>query len=75
MPHSIAHLFEPLLRLLLPAPGRHRAPDQPSAGLCVEASTVQVQQRGRTRRRVAEPAAHGIAIDAELVDRVEVRAW
>ncbi|REK87642.1 hypothetical protein DY245_25690 [Streptomyces inhibens] len=25
MPHCIARIFEPLLRLLLPAPGRHRS--------------------------------------------------
>ncbi|MEU2747849.1 hypothetical protein ABZ613_16440 [Streptomyces collinus] len=39
MPHCIARLFEPLLRLLWPAPGRHRRPDRPPAGLAVEAST------------------------------------
>ncbi|MDQ0750825.1 hypothetical protein QF034_005056 [Streptomyces africanus] len=39
MPHCIAHIFEPLLRLLWPAPGRHRRPDPLSAGLAVEAST------------------------------------
>lgn len=27
MPHCISRLFEPLLRLLLPAPGRHRSPE------------------------------------------------
>lgn len=37
MPHCIVRIFEPLLRLLLPAPGRHRSPEQPSADLCVEA--------------------------------------
>ncbi|MFD8723891.1 hypothetical protein ACFV2H_39555 [Streptomyces sp. NPDC059629] len=40
MPHCIAHIFEPLLRLLWPAPGRHRRPDHSSAGLAVEASTA-----------------------------------
>ncbi|MFE9876059.1 hypothetical protein [Streptomyces sp. NPDC005784] len=40
MPHCIAHIFEPLLRLLWPARGRHRRPDHSSAGLAVEASTV-----------------------------------
>ncbi|MEU8934931.1 hypothetical protein AB0D30_34235 [Streptomyces sp. NPDC048409] len=40
MPHCIAHIFEPLLRLLSPAPGRHRRPDHSSAGLAVEASTA-----------------------------------
>ncbi|WP_416983077.1 hypothetical protein [Streptomyces sp. T028] len=40
MPHCIVHIFEPLLRLLLPAPGRHRRPDQQSAGLCAETSTA-----------------------------------
>lgn len=40
VPHRIVRIFEPLLRLLLPAPGRHRIPDQPSAGLCVEAPTA-----------------------------------
>ncbi|MEV5989373.1 hypothetical protein AB0L85_31115 [Streptomyces sp. NPDC052051] len=37
MPHCIVRIFEPLLRLLLPAPGRHRSPDQPSADLGVDA--------------------------------------
>ncbi|MFI5674769.1 hypothetical protein [Streptomyces cellulosae] len=37
MPHCIVRIFEPLLRLLLPAPGHHRSPDQPSADLCVDA--------------------------------------
>ncbi|MBT2419659.1 hypothetical protein J7F01_30545 [Streptomyces sp. ISL-22] len=40
MPHCIVRIFEPLLRLLWPAPGRHRSPDQPSTGLCVEAPTA-----------------------------------
>ncbi|MFD1661039.1 hypothetical protein ACFSL4_23245 [Streptomyces caeni] len=40
MPHCIVRIFEPLLRLLLPAPGRHRGPGQRSAGLRVEASTA-----------------------------------
>ncbi|MEG3628643.1 hypothetical protein [Streptomyces poriticola] len=39
MPHRIARICEPLLRLLRPAAGRHRRPDHPSASL-VEASTV-----------------------------------
>lgn len=39
MPHCIAHIFEPLLRLLRPAPGRHRAPDSRPALPVVEAST------------------------------------
>ncbi|MFJ9349413.1 hypothetical protein [Streptomyces sp. NPDC101237] len=38
MPHCIARIFEPLMRLLWPAPGRHRRTDHPSAGLAVEAS-------------------------------------
>lgn len=38
VPHRIAHIFEPLLRLLRPAPGRHRAPDSRPALLIVEAS-------------------------------------
>ncbi|MFJ9968478.1 hypothetical protein [Streptomyces avermitilis] len=37
MPHCIARIFEPLLRLLLPAPGRHR-----SAGGTPAAPTVDV---------------------------------
>jgi hypothetical protein len=40
VPHCIVRIFEPLLRLLLPAPGRHRSSDQPSAGLCAEAPTA-----------------------------------
>ncbi|MGW5215690.1 MULTISPECIES: hypothetical protein [unclassified Streptomyces] len=40
MPHRIARIFEPLLRLLWPAPGRHRRPDHPPAGLAAEASTA-----------------------------------
>lgn len=40
MPHCIAHIFEPLLRLLWPARGRHRRPEHSSAGLAVEASTA-----------------------------------
>ncbi|MBC9731195.1 hypothetical protein [Streptomyces sp. TRM68367] len=40
MPHCIARVFEPLLRLLWPAPGRHRRPDHSSAGLAAEASTA-----------------------------------
>ncbi|WAX79991.1 hypothetical protein HUV60_022320 [Streptomyces sp. KMM 9044] len=39
MPHCIAHIFEPLLRLLRPAPGRHRAPDSRPTLPVVEAST------------------------------------
>ncbi|WP_369224774.1 hypothetical protein AB5J52_28645 [Streptomyces sp. R39] len=103
MPHCIVRIFEPLLRLLLPAPGRHRSPDQPSAGPCMEAPTARPsrasaspvlrgeeiglvrpylaaherreQQRRRTRRRVVRLAVHGIDIDAQLINGVEVRAW
>ena len=39
MPHCIIRIFEPLPRLLLSTPGRHRRPEQQSAGLYVEAST------------------------------------
>ncbi|MDO0935830.1 hypothetical protein QQY66_30630 [Streptomyces sp. DG2A-72] len=39
MSHCIARLFEPLLRLFWPAPGRHRRPDRHSMSLRVEAST------------------------------------
>ncbi|MGW0999836.1 hypothetical protein ACWD5V_42550 [Streptomyces sp. NPDC002523] len=39
MPHCIALIFEPLLRLLWPAPGRHRAPARHSTSLDAEAST------------------------------------
>lgn len=31
MNQGIARIFEPLLRLLLPAPGRHRSPEPPSS--------------------------------------------
>jgi hypothetical protein len=41
MPDCIARIFEPLLRLLWPAPGRHRRPDHPSACLAQEASTAR----------------------------------
>ncbi|MEU0741942.1 hypothetical protein [Streptomyces sp. NPDC006134] len=43
MPHCIAHVFEPLLRLLWllwPAPVRHRRPVRSSAGLAVGAPTA-----------------------------------
>lgn len=40
MPHCIAHAFEPLLRLLRPAPGRRRRPDHSSVGLAEVASTA-----------------------------------
>lgn len=40
MPHCIVRLLEPLLRLLWPAPGRHRRFDHSSAGLAGEASTA-----------------------------------
>jgi hypothetical protein len=40
MPHCISRFFEPLLRLLWPAPGRHRRPGSPSAGPAVEASSA-----------------------------------
>lgn len=39
MPHCIAHIFEPLLQLLWPAPGRHRRPDRHSMSLGGEAPT------------------------------------
>ena len=39
MPHRIAHIFEPPLRLLRAAPGRHRAPDSRPALLVMGAST------------------------------------
>lgn len=39
MPHCIARLFEPLLRLLLPAPGRHRAVNTRPAASRVDALT------------------------------------
>ncbi|GAA3367766.1 hypothetical protein GCM10020367_65510 [Streptomyces sannanensis] len=38
MPHCFARIFEPLLRLLRPAPGRHRRRDHQTAGFM--ASTV-----------------------------------
>ncbi|MGY3202176.1 hypothetical protein [Streptomyces sp. TE5632] len=38
MPHRIARIFALSLWLLWPAPGRHRRPDHPSAGLAAEAS-------------------------------------
>ncbi|MET8244834.1 hypothetical protein ABZV31_10680 [Streptomyces sp. NPDC005202] len=40
MPHRIVHIFEPLLRLLWPAPGRHRRPDRRSAALGAELTTA-----------------------------------
>ncbi|MGW1008076.1 hypothetical protein [Streptomyces sp. NPDC002520] len=40
MPYRTARIFEPLLRLLWPALGRHRRPGPPSVRLAVEASTA-----------------------------------
>lgn len=53
MPHCIAHNFEPLLPLLRPVPGRHRAPDSRSALLIVETSTEGLP------RVPAAPVLHG----------------
>jgi hypothetical protein len=40
MPHCIVRIFEPLLRLFWPAPGRHRSSTPPSTDPCAEASTA-----------------------------------
>ncbi|CAM5728374.1 hypothetical protein SALBM311S_07331 [Streptomyces alboniger] len=40
MPHCIARIFEPLLRLLWPALGHHRRPDHPPVGLAAETSSA-----------------------------------
>ncbi|MHB9857915.1 hypothetical protein [Streptomyces sp. YIM S03343] len=53
MPHCIAHIFEPLLRLLWPAPSRHRAPARRSTSIGVEASTECPP------REPAAPVLHG----------------
>jgi hypothetical protein len=37
MLHCIAHIFEPLLRLVWPGPGRHRGTGHPSTGLSTDA--------------------------------------
>jgi hypothetical protein len=53
MPHAIVRIFEPLLRLLLPAPGHRHRPDQRSAGRRVEAPTA------RPSRASAPPVLRG----------------
>ncbi|MET7604108.1 hypothetical protein ABZU45_24900 [Streptomyces avermitilis] len=40
MPHCIARIFEPLLRLLLPAPGRHRSAEGTPAAPTVDVPTA-----------------------------------
>jgi hypothetical protein len=59
MPHCIVRTFEPLLRLLWPASGRHRRPDHRFAGLAVGASSASPPRvpaagvlRGEEIRRV-----------------------
>lgn len=42
MLHCIARIFEPLLRLLWPAPGRHRSPETYTAAPPVDAPTVRL---------------------------------
>ncbi|WP_414505197.1 hypothetical protein [Streptomyces sp. NEAU-L66] len=40
MPNFIAHIFEPVLRLLFPRPGRHRAADERAKFLHQKARTL-----------------------------------
>lgn len=42
MPNCIARIFEPLLRVLLPAPGRHRAPAGGAVPVCLDAATLRL---------------------------------
>jgi hypothetical protein len=42
MPHAIAWIFESLLRLLLPARGRHRSPGPSPAARSVDRPTVRL---------------------------------
>ena len=44
MPHCIARIFEPLLRLLLPAPGRHRSAERTPATPTVDVPTARLPQ-------------------------------
>ena len=89
MPHCIAHIFEPLLRLLRPAPGRHRVPARPTrvpaASLLNGENTGLVrpyllaherreQQRQRTRRRTLWLAVRGIDTGPLLTHSMEVGA-
>lgn len=47
MPHCIARVFERLLRLLLPAPGRHRAADTRPAVSSTEKPAVPLPRAPR----------------------------
>ncbi|MER6092771.1 hypothetical protein [Streptomyces bluensis] len=56
MPHAIAWIFESLLRLLLPARGRHRSPEPPPAARAADTPTVRLPRvpmlRGEDNRLV-----------------------
>lgn len=52
MPHCIARIFEPLLRLLLPAPGRHRGAETDPATPLTDAPTARLP-------RVSAPVLRG----------------
>lgn len=56
----IAKILDPLLRLLFPAPGRHRAPDR------------RRRHAQRSRRRALWLATHGIDTGARRIHGVEV---
>ncbi|MFF4603983.1 hypothetical protein ACFY12_14775 [Streptomyces sp. NPDC001339] len=53
MPNCIARLFEPLLRLLLPARGRHRSTAALPVALCEDAATFALPRV--TRQPVEVP--------------------
>ncbi|WP_438487459.1 hypothetical protein [Streptomyces sp. S186] len=50
MPHCIARIFEPLLRLLLPARGHHRRTGAPAAARRVDVGTLAVPRVPARRR-------------------------
>lgn len=53
MPHCIVRIVEPLLRLIRPAPGRHRSPGRQSAGLCAQTPAAHRSRVPAARDRPA----------------------
>ncbi len=69
--HAIAWLFEPLLRLLLPATGRHRAVARPHAYV---APCPALRRRQRQRRCALWLATQGVDVGPRRIHGMEVAA-